>query len=267
MPEALPVPAVATVTAGGEQSLLALTSLDTVWWEDQVAWMAVPAAAPGESEMVTGYTLGPPSDSALVFWARGGREDSSGARAPILIHSLPLGQGRGNFFAPEPDPVAEEGPLPDWCGPEGWIAAFLLDGVGPRPSHPVVVEYRASGEVHRLLVDPERNTVRGEPTLRVHPVAAEAGDGPHRRLRWGVQLDTAHSDLVPLLVAWGGRASMPPGSAHGRSHGLSATGSDDDPIQEWRAYFLFPPAGHPRRQADGVREPCEDGSPDVGGAP
>ncbi len=96
----------------------------------------------------------------LVFVLRG----RSRGGPPVQATLSEVGRTRVSVA---PDPSDAHRP----CLGSDWIAAFFVEGFGPRPTGPAVVLFSANGPdgqpqtVHRLRVDPARHTVRAAAAL------------------------------------------------------------------------------------------------------
>jgi hypothetical protein len=130
------------------------------------------------------------------------------------------------------------------CKSGSWIAAFFVEGIGPRPTGPVTLYYVTNGRGHRLEIDPDKHTVRADVALRLEP--ADFGGAT-----WVSPISYRAAGSTPPslpvlgrrdLTGWridGGGTSM-------RHFGWSEYRGMQGPvpvITEWRLYLLSLPDG------------------------
>lgn len=140
------------------------------------------------------------------------------------------------------------------CLGKSWLAAFFIDGLGPRPAGPVTLRLRVGDSVSHMLIDPRRHTVRAEPALTL--LRGMSGlripDWPTAHVQPAAKL----RPVLPLIAwrtdhEWGGfghtgdflNAFEVP-SLKPVDHGFRIAGRGPlvvPPIVEWRFYFLERP--------------------------
>jgi hypothetical protein len=149
---------------------------------------AAPVAAGGERPLLfvlRGRSLGGPPVQATL---------SEVGRARVAVAPLP-----------------SDGHRP--CLGSDWLAAFFVEGFGPRPTGPAVVVFSANGPdgqpqtVHRLRVDPRRHTLRTAPALVLRTGDAGIDSTIRERLvvSASVSASVAAMPLVLSRFAIGGR--------------------------------------------------------------
>lgn len=212
------------------------------------AWIPVPA---GATFTMTAYTLAPTTRLPVLFLARRQPDVPHFDISTVRVNSGPARAG----VEPPPPPAR---PVPGWCEEKSWLGGFFIEGVGPKPDQPVVVEYRLDGSVHRLLVDPARATVRGDPALSVGDEALTGADTDPDARTVHVEVAAQRADIVPLLVGIRtGQSVYAANGAVGGARYFNLGGLTNDPIREWRLYFLSAIAGSPPQTPD--PEPCPGG--------
>jgi hypothetical protein len=121
-----------------------------------------------------------------------------------------------------------------------WISGFFIEGVGPRPTEPVVLEYRSESGTYRLLVDPRRNSVRGRPAFTISDEERWRAGTAASSMSVEVQLASRTALTIPMLVrSTPTEVTATGGNATGRM-GLNLHGITDVTVTEWSVYFLEP---------------------------
>jgi hypothetical protein len=233
--------AVVTFTLGGESDLFALRAMAPLPWS-HAAWIPVP---PAGSTRFSVYTVTEVDNVPILFLATRQPSVPQFSIATVRVNSGPPAQFEG------PPASAEAGTLPDWCENESWIAGFFIDGIGHPAAAPVVVEYTAAGSIHRLLVDPALNTVRGEPAFSIADAdlsGATARDGRFV----GVEIASGAPRAIPLLLARRGAEVLATAGANQRSLHWSVMGMSANPVEEWLFYLFAPIGGMPARDQQGA---------------
>ena len=140
------------------------------------------------------------------------------------------------------------------CLGESWLAAFFVEGLGPRPLEPVVIHYTTEERTYRFSVDPARHTLRAPSALSLKHGDADADPGlPDRRYIWFEPSPTL-KPVLPLVLRrdreqWEGGGSSERGTGnYGFDFALWTTRARPSPmhrphtpIEEWRVYLLETP--------------------------
>jgi hypothetical protein len=245
--------AAAVITFGTGDNLLdvfAVPEVEVAAWSN-AAWTNVPSSG---SATYTAYPLRPSAAPPTLFVVQRG---SAGL-------SISVTQVNSDLPARTLDvePVSSAPPLPEWCESESWIGGFFLDGVGPSPDQPVVLEYRGESSEYRLLVDPSRHTIRATAGLVISSdqLRAIRENGGYRVV--SVRLARTAEEAFPLIVQMIGDSANVSAGGRPLMIGWGVSGGQLDPRTEWRVYFLSAiPGSEPSS-----REPphCEPGDIEPG---
>lgn len=192
--------AVLRVDQGDSTSLLAIDRLRPI------SWSSVPTIAVKDST-VWGTEIVSFGDSAVVFvvtgtpteiWMRVAQlrkpnvADTSHAAASLLI-ARPM------------------------CRRGAWLAAFFVEGIGPKPNGPVLINFANNGKNPRtLIVDPARHTIRADATLALNEAQLRTLPHSDGALTVSLDVDTRRSEVgstIPLLLRrvngrWSGDARL-----------------------------------------------------------
>lgn len=142
-----------------------------------------------------------------------------------------------------PDSPVAEDLVAHPCVGESWLAAFFVEGLGPRPVGPVVFRYTAAGSTYRLRIDPNRHTLRATPALQLRREDVDVDSSLPERLVVSIRPSNTFKPVMPL-VAWRDERQWRAAGGTGRDghHGVTMSGyRDRSPIQEWRFYMLEAP--------------------------
>jgi len=128
------------------------------------------------------------------------------------------------------------------CIGEGWITAFFVEGLGPSPSGPVVLEYSAGGVKYRLRIDPKLHTVRATPALRLARGDVDVDSTLPERRVVSIEVSNTFKPVLPVLI-WRDprRWHAAGGTARGGDYGIIMNGDRDQRPEEWRLYMLEAP--------------------------
>ena len=235
--------AVVSFRTPSEVVLLSLSGIERVTWSD-AAWQRVEYAQNGRYMAVTQSAVAP-----VLFVAERKRE---GRR--FSISTMPVNPDRN--LRETPPASFEPRPLPDWCAEQSWISGFFIEGVGPRPTEPVVLEYRTESGTYRLLVDPRRNSVRGTPAFTISDEELWRADIAASSTSVEVQLASRTALTIPMLVrSTATEVTATASDATGRM-GLNLYGIADETAAEWSVYFLEPLNGMINPDSSAALDDC-----------
>lgn len=226
-----PAAVVEVLPDGGEEErdLAALASVAPVEWS-HAAWLRLPAS---RGRTRTAYTADEAAGRPVLFVA-----DRTPHTPDLSVDVLVVNAGP-QYAGLAARARMERGPVPGWCEGESWVAAFFVEGIGPKPTAPVVLRVDADGERHELLVDPARSTVRATPALDLGAVGLAHGRVPPRV---HVRFARTAPPVVPMLLHrqagrwWGGG-----GVAARREYTWFQPDVPQDPVTDVRLYFLALP--------------------------
>jgi hypothetical protein len=210
-------------TSDDVDDAFAVPAIEVAEWSN-ATWTVVP---PSNGSTITAYTETPSATPPVLFIMR---------KTPAGLSVGALGL---TSTSPERKldivPVTSTGPIPGWCEGENWIGAFFMEGVGPVPDQPVILEYWGETSEHRLLVDPNRSTVRARPSLVVGDDQLRPVSEPRSRMIF-VQTARGPEAAFPLIVHTNGTSTR--AQVTGRSFANYPATWDLLEGSEWRVYFL-----------------------------
>ena len=152
-------------------------------------------------------------------------------------------------------PTPSTSPIPGWCESDSWIGTLFIEGVGPVPDQPVILEYSGDTSEHRLIVEPGRNTVRANAGFVVEDDQLSVPEPRERTML--VELARASDEAFPLIVHTNGTSVR--AFASGRPFVMWPVNREQLEQSEWRAYFLSAIPGSEPWAAEGPR--CNQGVP------
>jgi len=142
-----------------------------------------------------------------------------------------------------PDSTVETDVVARPCVGESWLAAFFIEGLGPRPPRPVVIRYTTEGSTYRLRVDPRLHTLRATPALRLTRWDVDADSSLPQRRVVSFQPAKTLQPVMPLIV-WRDERRWWAAGGTGRNgyYGVIMNEyRDQGQPEEWRFYMLEAP--------------------------
>jgi hypothetical protein len=229
------VDVVVTFGQGPTERLFALRAPPRI----SIANAAFAKIPPSGAIRISAYSAADQAGPVLLWIAQTRRIDAV-AHISLTTLLVPGRRGAARFAADTTAAATVE----QACASEGWIAAFFVDGIGERPTGPVMLNHESGETTLRIEIRPDQHTVPGDLALRVLPrhIGGLTFVDPI-----GYQEAGASPPALPALARHdyrGWRAEG--GSAWIRRHGWTESRSMHGPVyptDEWRLYLLsLPPA-------------------------